>query len=81
MAPKNKFTRRGFLPILGGSLLLPFLGEARPKKIEQDSEDFEILLKPDGTSVKVKKSALKNADVVGKKISNKKLLNWLGKKQ
>ncbi len=79
MAPKNKFTRRGFLPILGGSLLLPFLGEARPEKVETGSEEYETLIKPDGTPVKVKKSALKKAKVVNKQISNKKLLKWLGK--
>lgn len=80
MARKNKFTRRGFLPILGGSLLLPFMGEANPIQENQTSEDYEILLRPDGTPVKVKKDALKNAQVVKKSISNKKLLKWLGKK-
>ena len=64
MARKNKFTRRGFLPILGGSLLLPFMGEANPIQKNQTSEDYEILLRPDGTPVKVKKDALKNAQVV-----------------
>ena len=79
MAPKNKFTRRGFLPILGGSLLLPFLGKASPTKLEQEDEEYETLIKPDGTPVKVRKSALKHAEVVKKQISNKKLLKWLGK--
>ncbi len=80
MAPKSKFTRRGFLPILGGSLLLPLLGEAKPPEIIDQEDDFEILLKPDGTPVKVRKSALKKSKTVKKKISNKSLLNWLGKK-
>jgi len=79
MAPKNKFTRRGFLPILGGSLLLPLLGEASPNKLEKGAEEYEILIKPDGTPVKVRKSALKHAEVVKKQISNKKLLKWLSK--
>lgn len=79
MALKNKFTRRGFLPILGGSLLLPLLGEANPIKLEQGAEEYETLIKPDGTPVKVRKSALKDAEVVKKQISNKKLLKWLGK--
>ena len=80
MALKNKFTRRGFLPILGGSLLLPFLGEAKPKDARDEEDQYEILLKPDGTPVKVRKSALKKSKTVKKKISNKSLLNWLGKK-
>lgn len=80
MAPKSKFTRRGFLPILGGSLLLPLLGEAKPAEIIETDDEFEILLKPDGTPVKVRKSALKKSKTVKKKISNKSLLNWLGKK-
>ena len=81
MAQKNKFTRRGFLPILGGSLLLPFLGNSNPITTESVSEEYEILLKPDGTPVRVKKDTVKKAEVVKKSISNKKLLNWLGKKQ
>jgi hypothetical protein len=80
MAPKNKFTRRGFLPILGGSLLLPFLGKAKPQDAAVQEDEYEILLKPDGTPVKVRKSALKKSKTVKKKISNKSLLNWLGKK-
>ena len=80
MAPKNKFTRRGFLPILGGSLLLPFLGKANPEESPGEEDQYEILLKPDGTPVKVRKSALKKSKTVKKKISNKSLLNWLGKK-
>ncbi len=79
MAPKNKFTRRGFLPILGGSLLLPLLGKASPNELVQEPEEYETLIKPDGTPVKVRKSALKDAEVVKKQISNKKLLKWLGK--
>ena len=81
MAHKNKFTRRGFLPILGGSLLLPFLGNSNPITTESVSEEYEILLRPDGTPVRVKKDTVKKAEVVKKSISNKKLLNWLGKKQ
>ena len=80
MAPKTKFTRRGFLPILGGSLLLPFLGEAKPKDTLAQEDEYEILLKPDGTPVKVRKSVLKKSKTVKKKISNKSLLDWLGKK-
>ena len=81
MGLKNKFTRRSVLPILGSSMLLPFIGKAEvlePERIEEDS--YEILIKPDGTPVKVKKSSLKNARVLEKKISNKGFMSWLGKK-
>jgi hypothetical protein len=80
MAPKSKFTRRGFLPILGGSLLLPFLGTAKSPEPDNAEEEFDILLKPDGTPVKVRKSTLKKSKTVKKKISNSGLLNWLGMK-
>ena len=80
---KNKgVTRRKILPLLGGSLFLPFLGFSREKPVrtKDGEEEFETLLKPDGTTVRVRKSSLKNAKVVKKKISNTSLLNWLGKK-
>ncbi|UCE94534.1 MAG: hypothetical protein JSV73_04470 [Flavobacteriaceae bacterium] len=81
MGRKNKFTRRSVLPILGSSFLLPFLGKAEVLEAESiEDESYEILIKPDGTPVKVKKSSLKKAKVVKKKISNKGFMNWLGKK-
>lgn len=82
---KTKISRRGMLPLLGGTLLLPFLGfgnvigdETEAKDAEGD--EYQTLLKADGTAVKVKVSTLKKAKVVKKKISNKTFLNWLGKK-
>lgn len=81
MALKDKFTRRGFLPIIGSSLLIPFFGSAQNKELDPINEDdYQILLKPDGTSVKVKKSALKQSTVKKKNISNKTFLKWIGKK-
>ncbi len=81
MARKNKFTRRGILPIIGSSLLIPFIGSAQNNEPEQINEDdYQILLKPDGTSVKVKKSVLKQSNVKKKNISNKTFLKWIGKK-
>ncbi|WKK67269.1 hypothetical protein [Lutimonas zeaxanthinifaciens] len=81
MGRKNKFTRRSVLPILGSSFLLPFMGKAKVLESENiEDESFEILIKPDGTPVKVKKSSLKNAKVLEKKISNKGFMSWLGKK-
>lgn len=78
----SPISRRGILPILGSALLLPFLGFGKTVIDETDSEEeeYQTLLKPDGTTVKVKVSALKKAKVVKKSISNKSLLNWLGKK-
>jgi hypothetical protein len=75
-------SRRGIFPLLGSSLLLPFLGynqETTPEKIPEE-EEYETLLKPDGTIVKVKASALKNSKVIKKNIPNSTFLQWLGKK-
>lgn len=80
MARKNKFTRRGFFPIIGSSLLIPFIGKAQSEPDQISEDDYQILLKPDGTSVKVKKSTLKQSKVVKKNISNSTFLKWTGKK-
>jgi len=81
---KKRISRRGILPILGSTLLIPFFGfnQDRPKHdVDPNEEDaYETLLKPDGTTVKVKVSALKKSKVVKKNISNTTFLNWLGKK-
>lgn len=83
--PKGKlFSRRGILPILGGSLLVPFIGAAQrdveTNELEEKETEYKTLLRPDGTTVKVKVSALENSKVVKKKISNKSFLSWIGKK-
>lgn len=82
---KKQISRRGILPILGGGLLIPFLGFGN--SIDDDSEnditddsEYQTLLKPDGTSVKVKVSTLKKSKVIKKNISNGSLLKWLGRK-
>ncbi len=75
-------SRRGIFPLLGSSLLLPFLGynqETTPEKTTEE-EEYETLLKPDGTIVKVKASTLKNSKVIKKNIPNSTFLQWLGKK-
>ena len=79
----KQISRRGILPILGSSLLMPFLGfgnSITDETIDTQEEEYQTLLKPDGTTVKVKVSALKKSKVVKKNISNKSFLNWLGKK-
>lgn len=81
MSKRSVFSRRSFIPILGSSFLLPFLVAAKETKLEEfKDEEYKTLLKPDGTVVKVKLSALKKAKVVKKNISNTSFLKWLGKK-
>ena len=77
----TKISRRGMLPLLGGSLLIPFLGFSNSvtNSIPED-EEYTTLLKADGTAVKVKTSTLNKSKIVKKNISNKSFLNWLGKK-
>lgn len=77
----TKISRRGMLPLLGGSLLIPFLGfsNSDTNSIRED-EEYTTLLKADGTAVKVKTSTLNKSKIVKKNISNKSFLNWLGKK-
>ena len=78
---RRALSRRQLFPLLGGSLILPFLGFG--KTVDQvesgNEEEYETLLKPDGTTVKVKVSAIKRSKVVKQNLSNKSLLNWLGK--
>ncbi|MDH3321710.1 MAG: hypothetical protein OEM04_01910 [Flavobacteriaceae bacterium] len=81
----TQFSRRGILPILGGSLLIPFLGIGKTLNeenlaLDEKEEAYQTLLKPDGTIVKVKANAIKKSKVVKKNVSNKSFLNWLGKK-
>jgi len=82
----NQISRRGILPILGSALLMPFIGLGNPinneiiKADEEDKEEYQTLLKPDGTVVKVKVNTIKKSKVVKKNISNKSFLKWLGKK-
>ncbi|WP_019668583.1 hypothetical protein [Eudoraea adriatica] len=80
---RHKISRRRILPILGGTFLLPFFGfnQEHPAVADlPEEEEYETLLKPDGTTVKVKVKALKNSKILKKNISNTSFLNWLGKK-
>ena len=79
----KSISRRGILPLLGSTLLIPFLGfnQEKPQdKKDSLEEAYETLLKSDGTTVRVKVSALKKSKIVKKNISNTTFLNWLGKK-
>lgn len=81
---EKQISRRRILPILGSSLLIPFLGFREPVSElptnNSEDEEYQTLLKPDGSTVKVKVSALKTSKIVKKNISNKSFLNWLNKK-
>jgi len=77
---KNQISRRKILPILGGSLLIPLFGFGNvisEKSTESSNEEYKILLRKDGTTVKVKVSTLKNSKAVKKNISNNSFYNWL----
>ena len=81
----KKLSRRGILPILGSTLLIPFLGFGKLEEdeitiSEAENEEYNTLLKPDGTTVKVKVSTLNNSKIIKQNISNKSFLNWLGRK-
>ena len=81
----TQISRRGILPLLGSALIIPFLGFGNASKNEshiskEEEEEYQTLLKPDGTAVKVKVSTLKKSKIIQKNISNKSLLNWLGRK-
>jgi len=79
----NKISRRGMLPLLGGGLLIPFLGFSNSDidtNVIPEEEEYTTLLKADGTAVKIKTSTLNKSKIVKKNISNKSFLNWLGKK-
>ena len=82
---QNQISRRGFLPIFGSGLLFPLFGFGNTvvnnTANSSDDEEYKTLLKPDGTTVKVKVSALKKSKILKKNISNKSFLNWLGKKE
>ena len=79
-----KISRRNILPILGSTILIPFLGfgksDNEEKKDIEDNHEYQTLLKPDGTAVKVKVSTIEKSKIVQKNINNKSFLNWLGKK-
>ncbi|MDO9036980.1 MAG: hypothetical protein Q7U59_01370 [Lutibacter sp.] len=81
----TQISRRGILPILGSTLLLPILGFGKTSTIDEiiapdENEEYQTLLKPDGTAVRVKVSTIKNSKIIQKNISNESFLNWLGRK-
>ena len=84
MKKGEQFTRRSMFSLLGTTLLIPFLGYGSndsSQSIASEEDEYQTLLKADGTTVKVKVSTLHKSKVVKKNISNKSFFNWLGKKQ
>ena len=79
---KERFSRRQIIPFLGFGLLIPFFGFSNFKdsKTISNKDNYQTLLKSDGTTVQVKESSLKNAKILKKDISNNSFLNWLGRK-
>jgi hypothetical protein len=77
---QKSISRRGFIPLLGASMFMPFFSKAAPLKTHsnpQEDEEFATLLTPDGEVVKVKRTALKKVKVLKKNMSNQSLLSWL----
>lgn len=76
-----QISRRGVLPLIGSTLLIPFLGFSKSNNDSPiDNEEYQTLLKPDGTTVKVKTSTINESKIIKKNSSNKSFLNWLDKK-
>ncbi len=75
----KKLSRRSVLPLLGSSLLIPLVGMSSNSEETQgsDQEDYEILLRPDGKTVKVKRDVVNRSKVIKKSVSNKSMLKWL----
>ncbi|NND51037.1 MAG: hypothetical protein HKN54_01440 [Flavobacteriaceae bacterium] len=76
---ENKFSRRRFFPLLGGSLIVPFfgIGQNEHPSDSDPNADYDTLLKPDGTIVKVKSKVIKESKVINKNVSNTSMLKWL----
>lgn len=81
---KQSISRRQLLPLLGSIFFVPFLGFGNSKKeslpLINNDDEYQTLLKPDGTAVKVKVSTIKKSKIIEKNISNKSFLHWLGRK-
>lgn len=78
MKSNSKVSRKQMLALLGSFFVLPAI--AKPKKAVADSPkdlEYEILLKPDGTTVKVPKNVINKSRVLNEKVSNKSLFHWL----
>ncbi len=78
----NQISRRVMLPLLGGTLFLPFIGLGNnddDESADPKDAEYQTLLKADGTTVKVKVGTLKKSKVVKKNVSNRSMFKWLSK--
>lgn len=79
----KKVARGKFLTALGGLFLIPLASRAEALGVNgdttDDGDDYQILLKPDGSTVKVKQHNLKKSKTVKNKLSNPALKSWLKK--
>ncbi len=79
---EKQISRRNILPLLAGGLLIPLFGFGKSKnKIEDkpSDDDYQILLRKDGSTVKVKTATIKESRMLEKKLSNNSFLGWLKK--
>ncbi|MGI9546632.1 MAG: hypothetical protein ACR2MM_05320 [Flavobacteriaceae bacterium] len=73
-------SRRRVMSLLGGGLILPFVaaGNEEDEKVQKmQEEEFQTVLKPDGTLVRLKSNSVAKAKLKSKKLSNRSLRNWL----
>jgi hypothetical protein len=81
---QKSISRRGFIPLVGASMFMPFFSKSAPRITHgtpKEDEEFATLLTPGGEVVKVRRTALKKAKVLEKSMTNKSLLNWLKPKK
>lgn len=76
---KNNLSRRKFF---GVGLALPFLSTAQsavaaPASKQEEEGEFITMLTSEGKAVRVRKTELKSAKVIERKMSNQSLLSWL----
>ncbi len=63
-----------FFPLFG------FENSDNKPATENTNEEYQTLLKSDGTIVKVRVTTIRKAKIIENNISNKSLFNWLNKK-
>ena len=76
----KQYSRGRFLTLLGSISLLPLLSNAKViENIDPSNEEYDILLKPDGSTVKVKRGVLNKSQTVKNKMDNPTMRKWLNK--
>lgn len=78
----SRVKRGKFIASLGSLMLIPFIGRAQTsesKEKEENNADYQILLKPDGTTVKVRRNKLEKSKKIQSNLSNSALKHWLKK--